>query len=157
MRLRPALLVFCLLALAPPAAADPIGVWVVDEAAWERDIARLTQRILGQMSPQDLQMMRAAGIDPASAIAQSLGGVMEGELELRADGTAIARDPEEPEAAIGRWERAGDAVVIRFPEDESAMVATVSDGRMTLRPDLSDLEPEERAIWEEFGIPLVPR
>jgi hypothetical protein len=139
-------------------AADLSGVWAIDRPAWEQQLDRLVQAMLGRLPPEMAAKMKAQGIDPAGALKESAAGGLDSTIEFLPGGVVRTTGAEDGASDDGRWILSGEELRIEVDDADSleAMVGTVDGDRITLRSLVVGDDPE-LALMREMIYPLVRR
>jgi hypothetical protein len=143
---------------AMPWAADLSGVWVVDQAAWHRQLDGVIAAMLGRMPPTMLAQMRAQGMDPASELRRAASQGLDGTIEFLPDGRVRSVTDAEGAHEDGSWTLRDDTLRVEVQDAEGleALVGPVAGAPQTPRPILKDPDPGN-AFMAELSYPLVRR
>jgi hypothetical protein len=143
---------------ALPRAADLSGVWVMDQAAWHRQLDGMIAAMLGRMPPPMLAQMKARGMDPASELRKAASRGLEGTIEFLPDGRVRSVTRTEGAREDGSWTLRGDTLRVEVENADGldALVGPVAGDRITLTPILKDPDPGN-AFMGEMSYPLVRR
>src|SRR5688500_5611609 len=119
---------------ALPRAADLSGVWVMDQAAWHRQLDGMIAAMLGQMPPAMLAQMRAQGMDPAGELRKAASQGLDGTIEFLPDGRVRSVTGAEGAREDGGWTLRGDTLRVGVQDAEGleALVGPVAGDRITL-------------------------
>lgn len=135
-------------------AASPVGSWVIDKPAWEAESQKAVERLTPVVPPAQLALLKQAGMDPAQLVKQGIGDMSQAELELGADGSAVARNFRN-HTYTGTWTENGDKIVLEFRQDKARMFGRMEGDRLILKADPSTLKPEAAAMVSDLEFPLL--
>lgn len=146
---------FMIVALAGLARAEsPVGTWVIDRPAWEAESQKAVERLTPIVPPQQLALLKQAGMDPAQLVRQGIGDMSNATLVLTADGGATAKNFRNHDYS-GTWTASGDDIVLDFRNDKARMFGTLQDDRLILRADPKTLKPQAAAMVADLRFPLL--
>ncbi|SNB75952.1 hypothetical protein SAMN07250955_11443 [Arboricoccus pini] len=135
-------------------AASPVGSWVIDRPAWEAESQKAVERLTPVVPPAQLALLKQAGMDPAQLVRQGIGDMSQAELELGADGSAVAHNFRN-HTYKGTWTETDDKIVLEFRQDKARMFGHMEGDRLILKADPSTLKPQAAAMVADLEFPLL--
>lgn len=135
-------------------AQAPVGVWVVDQDAWQHEVDELIGLLLAQVPEEQRELARQQGIDFEAMLRAEMSTGLEGELELQEGGTALTRQGD-GNTDQGRWSLDGNVITLNFSDDSSQMRGPLEGDSLILSAiPPPDATPEERAMLEHLTLTL---
>jgi hypothetical protein len=146
---RRALLLAALMVAATPArAADPTGIWTLDREAWTAFVDGLVPRIVARMPKAQRDSLAARGVDVAAEVRAGLTQGIEGSIELRPNGRAVARNRRNEPDSSGLWRHDGELIEIDLQAERLLLRGTWQGDRMQLKPVLDPADTKgEDPLW----------
>lgn len=147
-----ALLVALVLVALPARAADPVGVWELDQQAWQAFVDRVVPKVMARIPAEHRAAMAASGLDLETQIRAGFMAGLEVTLELKPGGEVISRDGKGVEDGGGLWRDDGKEIEIELPGEGLVLHGPLKGGRIALRPRL-DTEAmaavADDPLWQE--------